>query len=214
MPGPGKTVQTTRSQKGLPPPPPQSDSDPEESMLDDKPPVDWLKAFQLLSERLDTLTRTITPLADPTSTVRTPQRRSQMPAPSSSKTRQPEPPPVLGAARRDILPAIEALDLDDEDPADLVSFISSNFATSNYKERDRNELLLLLEVAQQIDRLKPETRKRVVERLRMFAAVASFGWAAAVRADKRRQINVLGLDIQLDIQKGTCLSHLFGASCV
>ena len=190
MPGPGKGKSAAKSTVLLPDIP-DSDEEEDEHHPDQsraREDLGWVQAFQMLSDKIDRISGATPspPILTATSMVKTPSK--QQPGPSAGGYAAP--------ARRELLPQLQALNNEGGSLVELSTFIQTNFACQHYKERNRNELLLLLEVAEQAEALREGTRERLLERLRLFAGVAAYGWAAALRANQRRQAQVLGLSFE------------------
>ena len=195
MPGPGKGKATAKTT--ILPAEQFADSDGEDDPTQLPRPredLGWVQAFQLLSDKIDRLTggTPSPPVLTATSMVKTPSKQTAGPSGSGHSL----------PARRDLLPQLQAQDNEGGSIDELSVFIQANFACQHFKERDRNELLLLLEIGKQADALREGTRERLLDRLRLFAGVAAYGWAAALRANQRRQVQVLGLQFEAsDIER-------------
>ena len=83
-----------------------------------------------------------------TSTVKTPSKQTAGPSASGQSL----------PARQDLLPQLQAQDNEGGSIDELSVFIQANFACQHFKERDRNELLVLLEIGKQADALREGTR--------------------------------------------------------
>ena len=117
----------------------------------------WVQVFQLLSDKIDRLPggTPSPPVLAATSTVKTPNKQVS----GLSTAGQPL------QARRELLPQLQALDNEGGSIMELSVFIQANFACQHFKERDRNKLLLLLEIGEQAENLREGTRERVLEHL-------------------------------------------------